>query len=309
MKIKVAIIGLGDIARKAYLPVVAHHPQVEIAALMSRSEETVERIGEAYRVPVRTTKLDALLERELDAVFVHSPTETHADIVLACLDRGLHVYVDKPLSYKLEESERMAERAAKRGKLLAVGFNRRFAPMYAEAKRWLGETGGFDLCIAQKHRTRQQMLTAKETLYDDMIHMIDLLLWLGAKPGEVTSWVSEKDAHGRLLHATGSLRIGNAASFVSMNRRAGGDLEKLELHGGGRSAEIVNLDSAVLRDKREGERTIRFGSWETVSHRRGFAGIVEHFLATIDRPEECLVGADKVMETHRLVERLSEIEM
>ncbi|TNJ60654.1 Gfo/Idh/MocA family oxidoreductase [Paenibacillus hemerocallicola] len=305
MRTRIAIIGLGDIAEKAYLPVVAHHPGVEIVALMSRSEETVERIGEAYRVPGRTTKLNELLERELDAVFVHSPTETHADIVLACLDRGLHVYVDKPLSYKLEESERMAEQAEKRGKLLAVGFNRRFAPMYTEAKRWLEETGGFDLCIAQKHRTRQQTLPAKETLYDDMIHMIDLLLWLGAKPGEVTSWISEKDADGRLLHASGSLRTGTSASFVSMNRRAGGDLEKLELHGGGRSAEIVNLDSAVLRDKREGEHTKRFGSWETVSHRRGFAGIVDHFLATLDRPMECLVSADKVLETHRLVEKLS----
>ncbi|MDF2717366.1 MAG: gfo/Idh/MocA family oxidoreductase [Paenibacillus sp.] len=305
MKKRVGIIGLGDIAQKAYLPVMAHHPRIEIAAIMSRSKETAERIGEAYRIPDRTADLSELLARELDAVFVHSPTETHAAIVWACLERGVHVYVDKPLSYKLEESEWMAEQADKRGKLLAVGFNRRFAPMYVEAKRWLEETGGFDLCIAQKHRTRQQTLLAKETLYDDMIHMIDLLLWLGAKPCEVTGWLSEQDADGRLLHASGSLRMGSSASFVSMNRRAGGDLEKLELHGGGRSAEIVNLDSAVLRDKREGERTLRFGSWETVSHRRGFAGIVDHFLESLDRPDECIVRADKVLETHRLVEKLS----
>ncbi|TMV50666.1 Gfo/Idh/MocA family oxidoreductase [Paenibacillus mesophilus] len=305
MKRKVGIIGLGDIAQKAYLPVVAHDPRIEIAAVMSRSKETAERIGETYRIAGRTTDLSELLAQELDAVFVHSPTETHAEIVTACLERGVHVYVDKPLSYKLEESERMTEQAEKRGKLLAVGFNRRFAPMYVEAKRWLEETGGFDLCIAQKHRTRQQTLLAKETLYDDMIHMIDLLLWLGAKPYEVTGWLSEQDGDGRLLHASGSLRMGATASFVSMNRRTGGDLEKLELHGAGRSAEIVNLDSAVLRDKREGERTLRFGSWETVSHRRGFAGIVDHFLATLDSPDECIVKADKVLETHRLVEKLS----
>lgn len=305
MKKKIAIIGLGDIARKAYLPVMAHHPDVELAAILSRSQETVERIGETYRIAGRTTNLSELLAYDLDAVFVHSPTETHADIVCACLERGLHVYVDKPLSYKLEESERMAELAAKRGKLLAVGFNRRFAPLYVEAKRWLDETGGFDLCIAQKHRTRQQSLSAKETMYDDMIHMVDLLLWLGASRYEVTSWLCEKSEDGRLLHASGSLRHGSAASFVSMNRRSGGDIEKLELHGGGRSAEIVNLETAVLRDKQGGEQTLRFGSWDSVSYRRGFTGIVDHFLDTIDRPGDCLVSADRVLETHRLVERLS----
>ncbi|PYI53042.1 Gfo/Idh/MocA family protein [Paenibacillus flagellatus] len=305
MKKRIGMIGLGDIAAKAYLPVLAHHPRAELTAIMSRSEATVERIGDAFRVARRHTELSGLLGEELDAVFVHSPTETHAAIVTACLDRGVHVYVDKPLSYRLDESERMTETAARRGKLLAVGFNRRFAPLYVEAKRWLDEAGGFDLCIAQKHRTKRQSLSAKETLYDDFIHMADLLLWLGASPGEVTSWAAERDGEGRLLHASGSLRFGSAVSFVSMNRRAGGDLERLELHGGGRSAEIVNLESAVLRDPQGGERSSRFGSWETVPHRRGFAGIVDHFLDSLDEPDRCEVAAERVIATHRLVERLS----
>lgn len=305
MKKRIAIVGLGDIALKAYLPVVAHRSDVEIVGFASRSPDTVERIGNAYRLPGGTTNVDELLDREPDIVFVHSPTETHARIVEACLSRGANVYVDKPLSYKLEESERMAELAARRGKLLAVGFNRRFAPLYVRAKRWLEEAGGFDLCIAQKHRTGQQALPAKETMYDDMIHMIDLLLWLGAEPYEVTGWVSEKDTGGRLLHASGSMRQGSAASFVSMNRRSGSDLERLELHGGGRSAEIVNMENGLLRDKREGEQPLRFCSWETISERRGFAGIVDHVLSALDRPDTCSVHADRVLETHRLVEKLS----
>ncbi|MEF3302820.1 Gfo/Idh/MocA family protein [Paenibacillus sp. GYB003] len=305
MNKRIAIVGLGDIAVKAYLPAMASLPGIDIVAVMSRSKETVERVGSAYRLPGGTTELDEVLAREPDMVFVHSPTETHADIVTRCLERGAHVYVDKPLSYRIDESERMTELALKRGKLLAVGFNRRFAPMYVEAKRWLEEAGGFDLCIAQKHRTGRQKLSAKQTLYDDMIHTIDLLLWLGARPYDVTGWLSETDADGKLLHATGSLRLGGAAALVSMNRRAGADLEKLELHGGGRSAEIVNMESGVLRDKTEGERALRFGSWDSVSHRRGFAGIVDHVLASLDRPGDCLVSADRVIETHRLVEKLS----
>ncbi|GAA3402759.1 Gfo/Idh/MocA family protein [Paenibacillus hodogayensis] len=307
MRKRVAMIGLGDIAAKAYLPVVAHHPRIELVAVMSRSRETVDRIGEAYRIAGRTTSLDELLDFKADAVFVHSPTTTHAEIVMACLDRGVHVYVDKPLSYKLQESELMTERAAQSGRLLAVGFNRRFAPLYVEAKHWLDEVGGFDLCMAQKHRTRQQQLSAKETMYDDMIHMIDLLLWLGAKPYELTDWLCEQDETGRLLHASGSLRFGRASSLFSMNRRSGSDMEKLELHGGGRSAEIVNLESGLFRDGQTGERARRFGSWETIAERRGFAGIVNHFLDSLDRPEHCSIRADLVMDTHRLVERLASL--
>lgn len=315
---KIAIVGLGDIAQKAYLPILGQHPGVQIEGILSRRRETVEAIGERYRIQGRFLELEALLARDLDAVFVHSPTETHEAIVTACLERGIAVYVDKPLAYELEACERMAEAARAQGTLLAAGFNRRFAPMYAEAKAWLEEAGGFDLCAAQKHRTRPQALSARETMYDDLIHVVDLLLWLGAGPHELLGCLQERDGDGRLLHVSGSLALGRgfsseadgrrgsggAMAWFSMNRRAGADLEKLELHGGGRSVEVTNLESAVWRDARTGESKRQFGSWETIGVRRGFAGAVEHFLETLDTPEKCTIRADRVLETHRLIERL-----
>ncbi|WP_376775386.1 Gfo/Idh/MocA family protein [Cohnella nanjingensis] len=200
----------------------------------------------------------------------------------------------------------MAELASKRGLLLAVGFNRRFAPMYAEAKAWMQEAGGFDFCVAQKHRTRQQSLQAKMTLYDDLIHMLDLLLWLGAEPAEVSAYAQETSADGRLLHASGSLRMGARAAVFSMNRRAGGDLERVELHGGGRSAEILNLESAVWRDREQGETRKAFGGWQTIAHRRGFEGAIAHFLGSLAAPDRCDIRADRVLDAHRLVEQLSD---
>ncbi|MCC3371728.1 Gfo/Idh/MocA family protein [Cohnella sp. REN36] len=304
MTIRVGMIGLGDIAHKAYLPVLGAHADAELVAVQSRSAETVDRIAGRYRIANAFTEREAFLRTEMDAVFVHSPTGTHEEVVTACLERGLHVYVDKPLSYDIGASERMAELAAKRGLLLAVGFNRRFAPLYAEAKAWIEEAGGFDFVIAQKHRTRQQGVSAKLTLYDDLIHMLDLLLWLGAEPAEVASWLQETSDDGRLLHASGVLRFGRREAVFGMNRRAGADLERLELHGGGRSAEIVNLETAVWRDKVRGETRSAFGGWEPIAFRRGFAGAVDHFLASLAEPERCLVKADRVLDSHRLIERL-----
>lgn len=302
---KMAVIGLGDIAEKAYLPVIGTHPEVEITGIMSRTEATAHRIGELYRIGPGCTDLSGIFRTEPEAVFVHTPTETHYGIVMECLRQGLHVYVDKPLSYDIRESAAMAEQAVKSGRLLAVGFNRRFAPLYVRAKAWLEEAGGFELCSADKHRTRLQRHNAKHTLYDDLIHMIDLLVWLAGSDCDIGDFRQAVDGDGRLRFAAGSLRLAEGAASFSMARGAGADLERLELHGGGRSAQVVNLDRAVLSEKGQGSREEGFGSWDSVSYRRGFTGVVEHFLESLDRPEACSLRAEEVLQTHRLVEKLS----
>ncbi|WP_438444576.1 Gfo/Idh/MocA family protein [Gorillibacterium sp. sgz5001074] len=305
-KIRIGIVGLGDIAEKAYLPVLASHAGVEIAGVASRSESTVERVGARYRIENRYTELDKLLALEPEAVFVHSPTETHHEIVLQCLRVGAAVYVDKPLSYEIGESEAMAEYADKTGRLLAVGFNRRFAPLYRQAKEYLDEAGGFELCAADKHRPRKQKGTAKVTLYDDLIHMVDLVSWLCGSQDRLEEYRQSVDGDGRLVYAAGRVpdASGSGSASFSMARGAGLDLERLELHGGGRSAQVVNLERAVFASAAEGTRETGFGSWDSVSYRRGFTGAVEHFLASLARPETCELRADRVMASHRLVERM-----
>jgi virulence factor len=304
VKRRIGLIGLGDIAQKVYLPLLTANEHVEIAGVMSATSATVERMQAKYRLPFGTTKLNELLDLGLDAVFVHSPTETHRDMAMACLEQGIAVYVDKPLSYAWEESVEMASYAERKGVLLGVGFNRRFAPLYQEAKAWLKEAGGFDWCSAIKHRTKQQQHSAEKTFYDDLIHMLDLLVWLGEDTFEVGSHAKQSDEAGKLLHASGSLSFGNSIGTYSMVRLAGTDVEKLELHGSGRSVEVTNLESAVLYEKGSLPLIRTFGSWDTILERRGFAGVIDHFLGSLDQPDACTIRADRVLDSHRLVEKL-----
>ncbi|MCZ8523817.1 MULTISPECIES: Gfo/Idh/MocA family protein [Paenibacillus] len=309
MRTRIGIIGLGDIARKVYLPLLSGDESVEIAGIASRSADTVHRTGEQYRIEGRYASASELLERARpDIVFVHSPTETHEDLVTACLQAGVHVYVDKPLSYELQASERMAALAQDRGLLLAVGFNRRFAPLYTAVKAWFEEAGGFDQAVAVKHRTKLQGLSAKQTLYDDLIHMLDLLLWLGGDEAEVGSYLERTNAGGQLLHCSGSLVFGSAkegpGAHFGMVRQAGSDLERLELHGASRSAEVVNLEQAIWMEAGAAPRQMTFGTWDTLLQRRGFAGVVSHVLASLTDPQSCTVRADRVLPVHRLIEKL-----
>lgn len=309
---RVGLIGIGDIAQKVYLPLLAARADVELASVMSRTQATVEEVCGTYRIPYGTTRLEELLEQGLDAVFIHSPTEAHYDQAMACLARGIAVYVDKPLSYDIRESEQMAAYAEQKGLLLAVGFNRRFAPLYAEAKQWLSEAGGFESCSVLKHRIKLQKHDAKSTLYDDLIHMLDMLLWLGGDDYELVGRTMRTDSTGKLLHAGGMLAFASggiagegATGTYGMIRMAGVDLEKLELHGNGRSAEVVNMEQAWLYRQRSNPQLRSFGSWDTILARRGFAGAVDHFLACVSTPEYCKIRADLVLPVHRLVERLA----
>jgi len=306
-KRRIAIVGLGDIAKKVYAPLLAWNDAVEVAGVMSRSQSTVDAVMRQYRFPAGTTRLDELLSWDIDAVFVHSPTETHYEIVKACLDAGKAVYVDKPISYDYEQSVRLAALAETKGLLLGVGFNRRFAPMYREANRWLAESGtsSFEYATFQKHRTRQQSHAAKLTVYDDLIHMLDLIVWLGGSEWTLQSGRLSADDKGRLRHAAGIVSFeGGASATYSMARGAGIDLETMELHGGGKSAIVTNMETAMLFQTGTKPQTKSFGSWETVWERRGFAGVVDHFLRSIHRPEQCEIRADLVLPTHLLAEKL-----
>lgn len=303
---RVAMIGIGDIARKVYLPLLSRHDHVEVVGVLSHSPTTVQSTKDRYRLAKGTTHLDELLSWELDAVFVHSPTPTHYDIVTQCLRHGVAVYVDKPLSYDLGESRHMAALAEDKGLLLAVGFNRRYAPMYAAAKAWLEKAGGISHCSAIKHRTKQQASSSHETVHDDLIHMLDLLLWLCGGDYELLHSNLQSGTDGRLLQSSGMLGWANGAvGTYSMVRDAGADQEKVELHGHGRSVEVADMDKAVLYENGALPRSQSFGSWDTILDRRGFAGVVDHFLSNIDTPEQCGVAASAVLPSHVLAAELT----
>lgn len=109
---------------------------------------------------------------------------------------------------------------------------------------------------------------------------------------------------GYMDAAFGTVRLGNATGSYSMSRQAGADIEKLELHGAGRSVEVINMEQAVFMQKNHSPLTQTFGSWDTILKRRGFTGVVNHFLEHIHRPEECAVRAGKVLESHMLADEL-----
>ena len=97
---KVGCIGLGDIAQKVYLPVLALQPGIDLH-LQTRTPATLHRVAESLHVTQdrRHTDLDGLLAQDLDAAFVHAPpTAAHPEIITRLLETGVTTYVDKPFA-------------------------------------------------------------------------------------------------------------------------------------------------------------------------------------------------------------------
>ncbi|MCY1689995.1 Gfo/Idh/MocA family oxidoreductase [Exiguobacterium sp. SL14] len=91
---KLAVIGLGDIAQKAYLPVYAERSDIEVH-LISRDEEKAKRLQSAYRFAGTYATFEDAVQAGIDAVMIHSATIVHAEQARQALEAGIAVYVDK----------------------------------------------------------------------------------------------------------------------------------------------------------------------------------------------------------------------
>lgn len=222
---------------------------------------------------------------------MHSATDTHVAIAERLLTAGIDVYVDKPLDYHLEESRRLTELADRLGRSLMVGFNRRYAPGYVQAKE-----RPRDLIILQKNR--EGLPEAARTLVlDDFIHVVDTLRFL--VPGEIEHVDVRSRSHDGLLeHLVLTLAGDGFTALGVMNRVSGSTEEVLEVSGADAKRSVVNLAEVI--DHRGQPTVRRRGDWVPVARQRGIEQIVLAFLDAV-RAEKT-VDAHDALRTHELCE-------
>ncbi|MFJ4892838.1 MULTISPECIES: Gfo/Idh/MocA family protein [unclassified Streptomyces] len=291
---KVGCIGLGDIAQKAYLPVLGVQPGIELH-LQTRNPETLARVADTLHLPApqRHTDLDDLLAQGLDAAFVHAATIAHPEIVTRLLEAGVPTYVDKPLAYELAESERLVRLAEERNVSLAVGFNRRLAPGYAQCVEHPRE-----LILMQKNRTGLPE-APRTMILDDFIHVVDTLRFLVPGPVDDVT-VRARTERGLLHHIVLQLAGDGFTALGVMNRMSGSNEEILEVSGQDTKRQVVNLAEVV---DHKGQPTVRRrGDWVPVARQRGIEQVVLAFLDAVRAGK--VLSARDALATHELCERV-----
>jgi virulence factor len=292
-RLRIGVVGLGDIATKAYLPVLAARPDLDLT-LMSRDPDRVARVSSRFGVGRSTTRLDDLLDGGLDAAFVHASTDAHAELVSRLLGAGVPVLVDKPLAPSLDGAARLVELAESRGLSLAVGFNRRHAPVYtalAELPR--------SVVLVQKHRVGLPD-EPRRVVFDDVIHVVDTLRFL-LPPGEERLDVRCVVRDGLLLTVTLGLSSGGVTGVGVMNRVSGSNEEVVEVLGEGHRHRVLDL-ATVERHRDGGVQVVRRGDWTPVPEQRGFTGLCGWFLDAVR--DGRVLSARDALRTHEICEQL-----
>jgi myo-inositol 2-dehydrogenase / D-chiro-inositol 1-dehydrogenase len=153
-RVHVGIVGLGAVAQAVHLPLLDRlADRFEVAAIADLSRTLVDAIGSRYRVPVeeRYLGIDGLLESGAIDALVVLTSGSHGAAVLAGLDRGLPVFVEKPLAYTLAEADAIAARLAGAGGAgptraqaprLQLGYMKLHDPAVVRALEFGAETAG-----------------------------------------------------------------------------------------------------------------------------------------------------------------------
>lgn len=131
------IVGLGRLGHQHAENMAFRIPNCELIAVCSMFEEEVTGAQEKMGVTYGYTNYDEMLEnKELDAVFIASPSGFHCEHITKALEKGLHVFSEKPLGLYLEEAEKVQEAVEKHpDQLFMLGFMRRYDRSYAAVKK------------------------------------------------------------------------------------------------------------------------------------------------------------------------------
>jgi predicted dehydrogenase/threonine dehydrogenase-like Zn-dependent dehydrogenase len=260
--IGVGVLGAGNFARAVLVPAIERHPGLQPGVICSGRGLSAAHTAERHGFMVATADEQQVLDAPgVGAVFVITRHDEHARQAAAALHHGKHVFVEKPLALTFEELDAieaaLADPAAA-GRVLMVGFNRRFAPATAAVKALfedvaapLGVTIRFNAGAIPKEHWTQDEAAGGGRIVGEACHAIDLATWLtGSEPirvfcesvGAVSAGeITDDQAVITLRHANGSVS--------SIAYLAGGDKafpkERVEVIGGGRVAVIDDFRSVT----------------------------------------------------------------
>ncbi len=141
-RIKVGLIGLGEVAQLMHLPLLADDQRFEITAVTDASPSLVAYVAGRYGVKTRHASAEALIaDPALDAVFILTPDHLHAPLLERAIRAGKHVFIEKPAALTAAELRPLIELDRDNRKIVFIGYMRRYAPAFTALKDRLPSRG------------------------------------------------------------------------------------------------------------------------------------------------------------------------
>lgn len=137
MSVNVGVIGTARRAA-AHLKSLAQIEEVEITALCDVAEDRVRQAAEQYGGRVYMDYREMLDRETLDVVYIVTPPRVHADPAIQAAERGIHVFLEKPLALSMGEAIQAKDTVERAGVFCAIGYQLRYLDIMDRAKALLG---------------------------------------------------------------------------------------------------------------------------------------------------------------------------
>jgi virulence factor len=260
--IKVAVIGAGEFANKLHYPCICKMKGVQVVAICDLNIKRLNTTADIYGIKKRYTNYKEMLDNNnIDVVYVIMPPNPLKKIVIDCLKRKKHVFMEKPPGSTLSETREMNQIAIENNCKTMIGFNRRWTPIIIESKKRIEERGYPNLVVGEYHKhmlKREPEHDNHSWLVVDIIHNLDTILFIG---GELESFkVNINNMYGskanNIYTVLFSFKSGCSGVLFS-NFCSGNRLERFEIHGKGIAAFIEPPEKAeIFKDKIDVNETL-----------------------------------------------------
>jgi predicted dehydrogenase len=227
--VRLALIGCGFVALDRHLPALRHVPEVEVVAAADRHSARAIEALQRFPEIGRTAEVEEVLaDPRVEAVAICTPPATHAELTLAALEAGKHVFLEKPIAPTLEEADRLIEHADRSSHAVMVGFNFRRHRFVEQARRVVSEgtlgriqalrTAFTSPILDRKLEWHGQRSVGGGSLFDRAIHHFDLWRFLlGAEVAEVFAFTQSERSDDQCAVVTGRTTDGTPLCTLALD--------------------------------------------------------------------------------------------
>ncbi|MFN3699487.1 MAG: Gfo/Idh/MocA family oxidoreductase, partial [Dictyoglomus sp.] len=179
-KIKIGVVGVGYLGQH-HVRIFSEIPEVELVGIADINLKRAKEIASIYNVPFITDDYRDLLDK-VEAVSIVTPTKSHFQIAKDFLERGIHTFIEKPVTYNLEEAEILVEIASGKDLILQVGHIERFNPAVQELKKYVRDPFYIE---ARRMGPFDGRSIDVGVVMDLMIHDLDIIFYILGKNRKV----------------------------------------------------------------------------------------------------------------------------
>jgi len=246
--IRVSIIGAGTIATKVHIPCFLRNKYAKVDAIVDIDPKKAESVARKFGIKRFFSSTDKLFNSiKVDAISICTPPDSHAEIAVEALERGINVLCEKPLADNVKNGLKIVEAAEGSDTVLMIGFQRRFYPIYLKVKSIAKEGKIGNIYLTEYFSLHQSPLLAWSksqwyyqvgtggSLLDIGPHVLDMLNWFLGRPYSVCAFGGIHSDSPVNEYCVVTVEYDYAVGVGIMSWLSSEKIEKLGIHGTGRT--------------------------------------------------------------------------